>query len=362
MLTAGVGASFAFTSLRRSRLRRAARIEGAHAHVTVTAVQHDLPALARVMSGSRSPARAEDARIEPDLSGAENFSFALAAASVRSQAARALEAHGATPAETTTPSRHRQDRAGSRVANEAKANRGVGETATPDRNASAHFPRPTAVPTSSIASPNAAPSGLSGAAAPAADGLTAPVTAPVAISPATTTRNVVDASAARDGALQRPSNAANRSGAPSADRAAASEPESAADKQVDFARLLARRATDSASDFELRLDPPHLGRITGKLSIGEDGRTIMSLSFDNQETFDLFSRDVDLLRSTLTDAGLSVGSGDLSFSLTNRQARDPATASPKDTMGSENVVTRTLLTPDAQFFARWSSGLVDIKI
>ncbi len=330
--------------------------------MTVNAIQQDLPASAREISGSRSPARADDKRNEAETNGGENFSFALAASSLRSQAARALETHGAVPAETKAPPRPREDRAGRHVAHEASQNRGAGEPAAAKRGANAHLSRPTTVSKSPIPSPDAAQSNLSGAVASGAAGPVAPGAAPLAISAANATRNVIDSLAARDGGLQRPSGAMIKSAAPPPDRAAASERDISADKQVEFARLLARRAVDGASDFELRLDPPHLGRITGKLSIGEEGRSIMSLTFDNQETFDLFSRDVDLLRATLADAGLSLGSGDLSFSLTNREAPDQANATATDKSGAENVSGRTVLIPEAQYLALWSSGLVDMKI
>ncbi|MEQ1931769.1 MAG: flagellar hook-length control protein FliK, partial [Parvularculaceae bacterium] len=96
----------------------------------------------------------------------------------------------------------------------------------------------------------------------------------------------------------------------------------------DFARLIARRLDDGSSEFELRLDPPELGRIEARLIVGDDGETTLAIKFDNQAAYDLFARDDAALRLAFAEAGYDFGRSGLSFSLDDRPRPDaPANVS-----------------------------------
>lgn len=98
----------------------------------------------------------------------------------------------------------------------------------------------------------------------------------------------------------------------------------------DFAQVLARRLHEGATEFQLRLDPPELGRIEARFVAGDDGAATLSISFDNQSAFDLFARDEAALRLALASAGFNFPEGGLSFSLQERPAfaETDATALP----------------------------------
>ena len=67
--------------------------------------------------------------------------------------------------------------------------------------------------------------------------------------------------------------------------------------------------------FEIRLDPPELGRIDIRLEIGRDGTTLTHLAVEKPETLDLLRQDARQLERALSNAGLDSRDGNLSFSL-----------------------------------------------
>lgn len=343
--------------------------------MTFNAIQPDLNAAARehssAPSGARTPregsgdgSAADASRRDSALDQPEGFSFALAAATVQTQAARALETHGAKPtgiaqgaAKQKGASSDAPRQVGADVRASAQSPAGRDALARPEPPASGG-----AYATAAGVVQAPPPVGVTAIAFPPS----AAIATPLVAAPSFQSRTVIDPSATRDANIQRTAGLAAKTTARTSTPAAAAGPEIAAGNQAEFARLIARRAADGASEFELRLDPPHLGRIVGKLSIGEEGRTVVSLTFESAEAFDLFSRDADLLRETLTDAGLSVGSGDLSFLLARRDPQNNAAiAAARDNLPeitSEITTSREAAMAEAQFFASWSSGSVDLTI
>lgn len=122
--------------------------------------------------------------------------------------------------------------------------------------------------------------------------------------------------------------------------------------QETFAEILARRL-EKSTVFDIRLDPPALGRVEGRLTVGDDGKSVLTLAFDNQSAFDLFSRDEAALRLALANAGLSFGDRDVSFSFREQGAgeRSPSMAARESAAAY-----------DPEFYADWSAGALDIRI
>ena len=67
--------------------------------------------------------------------------------------------------------------------------------------------------------------------------------------------------------------------------------------------------------FEIRLDPPELGRIEVRLDVDRDGHTTSRLIADRADTLDLLRRDASGLERALQDAGLKTSDNGLQFSL-----------------------------------------------
>ena len=78
---------------------------------------------------------------------------------------------------------------------------------------------------------------------------------------------------------------------------------------------IAARAHSGKNRFEIRLDPPELGRIDVRLDVDRDGNVTSRLVVDRSETLDLLRRDASNLERALQQAGLKTSDNGLQFSL-----------------------------------------------
>ncbi len=274
-------------------------------------------------------------RGDPSTDGASQFSYALAAVSLEKQASQSLKIHGATPP--------------GKVGAEAKsgdANSGATRTdqstPSPERSGSpvsgdkGATPAPFPVTTQRTVAPSSAAAAPSVSAAPITPAKTA----------ATVQTRAADPLSGRDA-----SDVKNKEAPEKAPRAL----QEAATLKTAFAEILARRL-EKTSVFDLRLDPPEMGRVEGRLAIDDKGKGVLSLTFDNQNAFDLYSRDEQALRQALNNAGLDFAAGDFVFSF-----KEPPSAAPM--ASGAFVLTSEASAPyEPVFDASWSAGAVDIRI
>src|SRR5262249_29012283 len=82
---------------------------------------------------------------------------------------------------------------------------------------------------------------------------------------------------------------------------------------------IASRAQDGGRRFEIRLDPPELGRIDVRLDVDSGGKVTSRLVVDRVETLDLLRRDANQLERALQNAGLNTDGG-LQFSLRDQSS------------------------------------------
>ncbi|SFV27415.1 hook-length control protein FliK [Devosia crocina] len=95
---------------------------------------------------------------------------------------------------------------------------------------------------------------------------------------------------------------------------------------------LSRQVQDGNSRFQIRLDPPELGRIDVKLDIDSNGQVHAKLTVEKAETLDLMQRDQRALERALQQAGLDGAKTNLEFSLKqNPFAGDQNERSGRDT-------------------------------
>jgi hypothetical protein len=78
---------------------------------------------------------------------------------------------------------------------------------------------------------------------------------------------------------------------------------------------IASRVADGARAFQIRLDPPELGRIDVRMEISRGGQVTAHLTVDRPETLEALQRDQRGLERTLQNAGLDTRDGGLSFNL-----------------------------------------------
>jgi flagellar hook-length control protein FliK len=93
---------------------------------------------------------------------------------------------------------------------------------------------------------------------------------------------------------------------------------------------IATRVEAGLKHFEIRLDPPDLGRIEVRLAVDSSGRATSHLVVDRADTLDLLRRDAPSLERALQSAGLTTDDGSLQFSLRDQSfaGRDQGTSAP----------------------------------
>ncbi len=74
---------------------------------------------------------------------------------------------------------------------------------------------------------------------------------------------------------------------------------------------IAVNVKNGKSSFEIRLDPPELGRIDVRVQIDQNGQVTSHLTVEKAETLSMLQQDAPQLQQALNDAGLKSGSGGL---------------------------------------------------
>ena len=97
---------------------------------------------------------------------------------------------------------------------------------------------------------------------------------------------------------------------------------------ADLAVEIAGQALAGRNRFEIRLDPPELGRIEVKLDVHRDGRIASHIVVDRADTLDLLRSDASALQRALQDAGLKTTDNGLQFSLRDQGGEQQQPPSP----------------------------------
>lgn len=83
---------------------------------------------------------------------------------------------------------------------------------------------------------------------------------------------------------------------------------------------IAAQSRAGKNRFEIRLDPPELGRIDVRLDVDREGNVTSRLVVERAETLDLLRRDAHALERALNQAGLKTADNALQFSLRDQNA------------------------------------------
>lgn len=95
---------------------------------------------------------------------------------------------------------------------------------------------------------------------------------------------------------------------------------------------IAVQARAGNNRFEIRLDPPELGRIDVRLDVDQDGNVKSRLVIERSDTYDLLRRDSSTLERTLQQAGLKTSDNGLEFTLRDQGSaqRDTREQNPRN--------------------------------
>jgi flagellar hook-length control protein FliK len=83
---------------------------------------------------------------------------------------------------------------------------------------------------------------------------------------------------------------------------------------------IAASAKSGKSRFEIRLDPPELGRIDVRIHVDTNGQVTSHLTVERPETLQMLRQDANQLQRALDNAGLSTGNSGLQFSLRDQSS------------------------------------------
>lgn len=126
---------------------------------------------------------------------------------------------------------------------------------------------------------------------------------------------------------------------------------------------IAAKSAQGNRRFDIRLDPPELGRIDVRLDVDDAGRANAQLSADKPQTLELLSRDHRHLERALKDAGLDLGG--MSFSLKGEERQSQNAPHAARALAETEARTQTPTAALAAQAARWSTvtdARVDIRI
>ena len=145
-------------------------------------------------------------------------------------------------------------------------------------------------------------------------------------------------------------------------------PQSAMPQAVPLAGVaieIASRALAGKNRFDIRLDPPELGRIDVRLDVDRDGRVTSHLIADRPDTLNLLRQDSAGLERALQDAGLKTSDNGLQFSLRDQsmgrdQAQMPA-AGASQLVVDDDAHTAAAVPPRYSRIAGMGAG-IDIRV
>jgi flagellar hook-length control protein FliK len=155
---------------------------------------------------------------------------------------------------------------------------------------------------------------------------------------------------------------------PDAATAPAAQPvaQPAAIPLVGVAIEIAAKAIEGKNRFEIRLDPPELGRIEVRLDVDHDGNVTSRLIADRSDTLDLLRRDASGLERALQDAGLKTSDNGLQFALRDHSMGREQSHTPTPGAAQLVVSDETLAASDAtqRHYGRLAGlrGGIDIRV
>jgi chemotaxis protein MotD len=129
---------------------------------------------------------------------------------------------------------------------------------------------------------------------------------------------------------------------------------------------IAGQARAGNSRFEIRLDPPELGRIDVRLDVDRDGNVTSRLVIDRADTYDLLRRDQSTLERALQQAGLKTSDNSLEFQLRDQGFTNQQQQEDKSARGNTTLIADADANPTeaASGYARMlrSGGGIDIRV
>jgi hypothetical protein len=132
-----------------------------------------------------------------------------------------------------------------------------------------------------------------------------------------------------------------------------------------MAVAIAAKSQSGNKQFDIRLDPPELGRVEVRLSIDTTGKVQASLSADQPRTLDLLKTDAPALTRALRDAGLNVSQNGLNFSLRGQNQQNSGNSfTPRSGRAAQSLIATSAIgsMPSGANYQGPADGRLDIRV
>jgi flagellar hook-length control protein FliK len=132
-----------------------------------------------------------------------------------------------------------------------------------------------------------------------------------------------------------------------------------------LAVAIAARATAGSNQFDIRLDPPELGRIDVRLEVDRNGQVTSHITVDRADTLDLLQRQQPQLQHALEQAGLKTADNGLQFTLRDQTSNGQNNSGGSQQSAAQLVIPDADLAPVAatQTYTRYGlGGGIDIRV
>lgn len=130
-----------------------------------------------------------------------------------------------------------------------------------------------------------------------------------------------------------------------------------------IALQMARNLQKGISRFDIRLDPPEMGRIDVRMEVGKDGHVAAHMTVDRPETLDLLQRDARALQQALNNAGLQADSDSLNFTLRDQSSDgDRSGFAGGGGRGTDDAVSEEVTSAPIYNVNLSATGGIDIRV
>lgn len=129
-------------------------------------------------------------------------------------------------------------------------------------------------------------------------------------------------------------------------------------------REIVRRFNGENTRFEMRLDPPELGRVEVKLEVSRDNRVTAVIAAESPQALQELTRHARDLEQALQSAGLDLADNGLSFDLSDRGAmfaeRDGASTNGVGALNASDATEEAPVRARPIGFESWRGARVDL--
>ncbi len=114
---------------------------------------------------------------------------------------------------------------------------------------------------------------------------------------------------------------------------------------------IASRAQAGSSQFDIRLDPPDLGRIEVRLDVDSNGQVTSHITADRQDTLNLLQNQQPQLERALEQAGLKTSDNGMQFSLRDQSFTGQQNQNSGQNGSGSQSTTQQIVIPNSSLSA-----------